>query len=169
MNYFEILGIKPTKEIQAIKEAYGLRLAALDSSEADFKSKSQKLTEAFQFLSDQENLNKHFVEITSLIESKKTSDEVESNKIPEKSAEQEMKKVLIPFLIPSFKRVEHNVNFDLKNAKNGYLEIHPSRLMKSPAEYGVIAEILTTALKVRSYSQAGYNESDASDILNQHS
>jgi curved DNA-binding protein CbpA len=184
-NYFEILDIEPTTDLNVVKKAFRKLMMVNHPDKNGDEEKCKKIVEAWEFLQEANSLVEYyeFVRTGRGPSSGPSSTKFESSEDKPERKQESFSDSLVPHgvmltvFIPMFVQKPDiyskylvNDDKDLKTMRRDNMTaINPHRFKVSNFDFNALTEIMNYVLETRNYKQIGLDMGEVKTIVNQHS
>jgi hypothetical protein len=180
-NYFEILEIQPTTDINQVKKAFRKQMMRYHPDKNGDIELCKRVVEAGEFLIDQNNLDKYYESVQSE-ENQSAHEFAPSQEHPTRKPEGPSDSLvsfgtMLTIFIPMFaqKTDEYSQyqianDYDIKNMRRDeMLAINPYRFKTPDFDFNALTEIMNYVLEVKYFKQIGLDIAEVKAIVEQHS
>jgi hypothetical protein len=181
LNYFEILEIEPTTDLNVVKKAFRTSMMINHPDKNGDAEKCKKVVEAWELLQEQSKLSEYYESVLSDVRT--ASPAFGSSEEKRERKQESPSDSLVPFgamltvFIPMFvQKPDFYSKYliqddrDLKTMRRDNMTaINPYRFKTPDFDFNALTDILNYVIETYNYKQIGLDIQDVRTIVNQHS
>jgi hypothetical protein len=184
INFFEILEIEPTTDLNIVKKAFRKQMMINHPDKNGDQEKCKEIVEAWEALEDQDNLEEHYEFVLAGSDAPSSAFVPRQEETQERKAERENPSdsvvpfgLMIPVFIPIYiqkhdyySKYQIKDDEDLKRMREDNMTaINPCRFMTPTFDFNALTEIINYVLEIYNFKQIGLDMSEVKTIADQHS